>query len=121
VKWHGSVPGGALAVDDLSERKETADQGSVGVNAAAARIQKDTAPVGFVAKDGPPLFCTCPVDFGRGYPEIPGQTEGFIGSDPDGFVVAAGAADLALERKRAVPFQVEDERGGMPGLVHFCS
>jgi hypothetical protein len=34
--------------------------------------------------------------------------------------MTAGAAGLALERKRAPLFQVEDERGGMAGLIHFC-
>jgi hypothetical protein len=90
------------------------------MDAAAAGIQEDTTPVGLIAKDNPAFFCIGPVDLGGRYLEVPGQAKGLVGSDPDGLVVAAGAADLALERKRAVPLQVENERGGNPGLVHFC-
>jgi hypothetical protein len=120
VERHGGVLGGALAVDYLSEGIETADQRPVGVDAAAAGIEKDTAPVGFIAKDNPAFFCIDPIDLGGGYLEIPGQTKSLIGSNPDSFVMAAGAADLALKRKKTALFQVEDECGGMPGLIHFC-
>jgi len=119
VERHDAELVAVLPVSQLTERKEAADERPVRMDAATAGIEKDTAPVRFVAKDGSPFFRVCPVELGCGDLKGPGQTKGLIRADPDRFVGAANAANLAFERKRAVLFQVENESGGRPGLVHF--
>jgi hypothetical protein len=69
------------------------------VDAAAFWLEEDTASVGLEAKNQASFFDVGLEELCRGQAEVSGEAEGLIGSDPDGFVMAAGATDLAFERE----------------------
>lgn len=87
------------------------------MNAAAFWLEEDTASVGLKAKNQASFFDVALEELGRGQAEVSGKTEGLIGSDPDGLVVAAGATDLAFEREGARPGEIEDKGGWLAAVV----
>jgi len=119
VKRHDAESRSAPLILEQAERKEPADERPVRIDSAAVGAEKDAASIAFVSKNGVAFFRMQSKEVGRAYPETPGQAQGLVGSDPDGLVGTADAANLALERKRAVHIQVEAERCGKSGRVHW--
>lgn len=118
MEGHASVAFLAALIGELTEREEAADERPVGIDSAAFRAEKYAAPVGFVAENAGSFFRILPIEFGRGEADVFRQPDRLIRADADRLVGAAGAADLALERKRAIELEVENKRRGKPTFVH---
>jgi hypothetical protein len=97
MRRHAAESFFAAFIHDLPDRIEATDERPVWMHSAAFCGEEKAARVRFKPQDRPFGFGRGAKEFCRRKAEAPGKAQGFVGRDPDRFVVTAGAAHVAFE------------------------